>query len=187
MMRKWLKVVVVLMMVTALAVAGTAVLAQGDGDDEGETTPPFGFFGGRFGGMFGGFTADDFTAHLAGMPMVSTLAEALGMEPDALVEAWQDGQTIAEIAEAQGVSQDALVEALSAVHAEELAVAVEAGTITQEQADAMQALHEANMRAGLTNGEGFFGMRSFFGGMMDRSPLHGSGGFFGGMRGGRRS
>ncbi len=197
MMRKWFRMVTVLVVVAALALAGTAVLAQGDGEDEGETTPPFGFFGGRFGehmdDMFGGRFGDHFGGRMGGMfgdrlaemPMIATVTEALGLEADALLEALADGQTLAEIAEAQGVELDAIVDALVAAHAEQLAEAVAAGTLTQEQADAMQALHEANLRAHLADGEGFLGMRGFFAG--GRAPMTDRGGFFGGMRGGRSS
>lgn len=183
-MRK--RLIVTLILALVMVFSATVVLAQGgtDGDTETPIVPPcwsgnfsgmgghFGMMGRGFGMGFGGYGPD-------------VLAEALGLEADALYAELQAGKTIAEIAEAQGVELDAIVEAMSAAHAEQLAAAVEAGYLTQEQADAMQALHEANMSSGLAEGMPFFGAQSdgFFG----RHHFNqGRGMFPGGMRGGMR-
>lgn len=81
---------------------------------------------------------------------LDTLAEVLGLEVDALSTALQDGQTVADIAAEQGVALDDVIAAVTADHAEALAAAVEDGDLTQAQADAMLALHEANSEARFT-------------------------------------
>jgi hypothetical protein len=70
-----------------------------------------------------------------GESMMFAVAEALGLEPDALFTALREGQTLAEIAETEGVDLDTVYDAMfveAEAHVTEL---VEAGTITQEQAD----------------------------------------------------
>ncbi len=70
-----------------------------------------------------------------GEPMMFTVAEALGLEPDAFFAALRDGQTLAEIAEAQGVELETVYDAALAHAEEHVAQLIEAGSITQEQAD----------------------------------------------------
>jgi len=64
---------------------------------------------------------------------------------------------VAEIAGAQGVALQDVIDAVVAGHADDLAEAVEDGTLTQAQADAMQALLAANLEAYFT--QGTFGPR----------------------------
>jgi uncharacterized protein (DUF433 family) len=71
-----------------------------------------------------------------GLPVV---AEALDMTPQELMEALQDGATIAELADEQGVELDDITEAIVAKAEELLATAVENERITQEQADEILA------------------------------------------------
>jgi len=59
----------------------------------------------------------------------------LGLTPEQIQEQRQAGKSLVEIAEAQGVSQEALVEALLKDRQVTLQEMVEAGTITQLQAD----------------------------------------------------
>ncbi|GAB4576384.1 MAG: hypothetical protein Kow0077_32490 [Anaerolineae bacterium] len=118
------KVIVVGMVIAAvLALGVTAVYAQGPGGK---------------GGFPGGRGANPGIEH-------TIIAEALGLEPDALQEALQSGQTVAEIAEAQGVALEDVLVAVTADAAERLTAAVEAGTMTQEIADARLALLEAEL------------------------------------------
>ena len=63
------------------------------------------------------------------------VAEALGLEPAALVEALQSGQTLAEIADAQGVELQTIYAAMLAGAEAHMTQLVEAGDLTQEQAD----------------------------------------------------
>lgn len=70
-----------------------------------------------------------------GEPMMLVVAEALGLEPDALFTALQEGQTLAEIAETQGVELDTVYDAMFVEAEAHMTALVEAGTITQQQAD----------------------------------------------------
>lgn len=91
-----------------------------------------GFFGGRgHGGMMGGFGGRGDSSLLA------IAAEQLGMTQEDLLAELQDGSTIADLAAEQGVELQDIADAYIAQRAEDLAAAVEAGRITQEQADAM--------------------------------------------------
>ena len=78
-----------------------------------------------FGGMMGNVDHDGF----------AIVAEALGLEPAALVEALQSGQTLAEIADAQGVELQTIYAAMLAGAEAHMTQLVEAGDLTQEQAD----------------------------------------------------
>lgn len=70
-----------------------------------------------------------------GEPMMLVVAEALGLEPDALFTALQEGQTLTEIAETQGVELDAVYDAMFVEAEAHMSALVESSTITQEQAD----------------------------------------------------
>jgi len=117
---------------------------------------------------------------------LDTVAEALGLETDALLDELQAGKTVAEIAEAQGVALADVIDAVIAAAEEKLAAAVEAGTLTQAQADAQLALLRANLDVQLTTSLPLAG-RPF-----DDRPFDGRGrggmgmrghGFMGGMPG----
>ena len=82
-------------------------------------------------------------------------AEAIGIEPAALREAIQGGQTIAEVAAANGVDAATVVDAMVADAEERIATAVSEGRITQEQADERLATLEERMTA-IVNGEADF-------------------------------
>lgn len=72
-----------------------------------------------------------------GGSMVETLAEALGMTPEALTEALRGGQKIADLAKAKNLTIAQLVDKLIAARQAALQQAVEAGRITQEQMNTM--------------------------------------------------
>lgn len=72
-----------------------------------------------------------------GMGMVDALAGLTGLEPADLYAELQEGKTLLEVAQAHGVSAKELVEAALAARAEVLQQRVEAGYLTQEQADWM--------------------------------------------------
>jgi hypothetical protein len=80
-----------------------------------------------------------------GEPMMDTVAEALGLEPEDFFTALRDGQTLVEIADAQGVELETVYEAMTTEADEHLSALVEAGTITQEQADAHLAWMRGNI------------------------------------------
>ena len=79
-------------------------------------------------------------------------AEAIGIEPSALRDALQDGQTIAEVAEANGVDPADVIAAMVADAQERIAQAVTDGHITQEEADERLADLEQRM-TDIVNGE----------------------------------
>ena len=71
--------------------------------------------------------------HLRGI--IKQTVGLLGLEPEAIVAQLRAGHTLAEIAEAQGVTLEELVSAITAAWEADLAKAVEAGKLTQQEAD----------------------------------------------------
>ncbi len=148
---------------------------------------PFDRFGGMPGsrmldGRFGGMMGDWMMGGRFDGDHLDAIAAALNLESDALLEALQDGQTVAEIAEAQGVALEDVIAAEIAVVAEDLAAAVEDGDMTQAQADAQLALLQANLEAHFVDG-----MTIFDGPLADwmRGQMMDGGMMGGRMRGGR--
>ena len=117
--------------ITALAGAGLA-FAQ-------EPTPPASGYGccggwGRGGGW-----------GWHGMGLMDALAELTGLKPADLYAELQEGKTLLEVAQAHDVSAEQLVEAALTARAEVLQQRVEAGYLTQEQADWMLEHMEEEM------------------------------------------
>lgn len=174
MTRKSLIILVAIAAVTLIAGSAFVVMAQ----DEGDNPTPFGpgwMHDGNFGhGMMGGgFGHGMMWATGDVEPMMFTVAEALGLESDALYTALRDGQTLAEIAESQGVELETVYDAALAHAEEHLAQVVEAGTITQEQADEHLAwMRENIVEMPMFSGTGFgpcmSGQAGFGPGMMGR-------------------
>ncbi len=79
--------------------------------------------------------------------MLTIVAEQLGIEETELWTELQAGKSIAQLAEEKGVSTEAIVEAIGAAHQAVLDSAVEAGTLTQEQADARLELMNSHIQA----------------------------------------
>jgi uncharacterized protein (DUF433 family) len=133
--KKWLKMGAITLAIGMLAVASVAVYAQ-----DSVVLPAAGdmVFGGRDGGR-GGFGR--------GGDALAMVAEQLGIEQAALVTELQAGKTIAQLAEEKGVSTADIVAAVIAARQEMLTSAVEAGTLTQAQADARLALLQADAEA----------------------------------------
>jgi uncharacterized protein (DUF433 family) len=83
---------------------------------------------------------------------IAAAADAIGIEPSALIAELRDGSTIAEVAETHGVDPSVVVDAIVADEGERLDQAVEDGVLTREQADAQ--LSELKSRAtDLVNGD----------------------------------
>ncbi|MEE8420433.1 MAG: hypothetical protein V3R92_03130 [Dehalococcoidales bacterium] len=72
-------------------------------------------------------------------PTVVRLAEVLDLTPEELVSLLQAGETLSEIADAQNIDEEAVVTAILAPHTSQIALRVDYGYITREQADAMLA------------------------------------------------
>jgi hypothetical protein len=85
--------------------------------------------------------------------LVGDLAEFLGIEEQAIAEALEGGQTLAEVIEANGGDADAFVDEQIAQIAERLAQAVDGGKLSQERADEMLANAEEMITNALDNNE----------------------------------
>lgn len=117
--------------VVGLLVVGVlAALMAGSALAQGPTPPdPSGrWFGGWGRGGFGHFGGDRWA-------MFDATAQALGLTPEELFAELHAGKTLVEVAEAQGVDMQALQEAWQAARVEAIQQALEDGTLTQEQAD----------------------------------------------------
>jgi hypothetical protein len=73
--------------------------------------------------------------HGEGTACTETVSELLGLTPEEIQAQRHEGKSLVEIAAAQGVSEDVLVEAILAAKKEAIEQKIEAGTLTQEQAD----------------------------------------------------
>ena len=80
-------------------------------------------------------------------PMYQTIAAALGISSDELFSAMRSGKTIAQIAQERGVDLETVIDAAEKSHDTALDAQVQAGRLTREQADWMDAHMEANIRA----------------------------------------
>ena len=117
--------------------------------------PGMGGRGGRDGGMMGGWRAGG--DHYGPMHeyMIAALAEALGLTPEDLQNRINNGETPYEIAQSQGLTDAQIRDLFDQSHDAALQKAVEAGVVTQEQADWMEQHHEQMWQnGGLTNGFG---------------------------------
>lgn len=126
------------------------------------------------------------------------IAAELGLTADELLAELQGGATIADLAAQAGVTVEDLVSALTEAHAAALQAAVDAGTITADDAALMQEQMVARWTQRLES-DNFFGFggrgRGFGNGMGQHlnpdCPLNNGDGTFvpgqgmGGMRGGR--
>ena len=167
-MRRRMKLLALSLMIAAIAlVAVGTVSAQGPGN-----RGRGGMMGGNFGpgmlgnndnygpGMMGrgfgpgmmdgfgfgygyGLMADEHT-------MWDTLVELTGLDSQTLWDEIASSDSIAAVLEAHGVTVEDAANAILAAHADELAAAVEAGDLTQEEADAMQVLMSGRITDMLT-------------------------------------
>jgi hypothetical protein len=87
-------------------------------------------------------------------------ADAIGIAREALIDALQDGQTIAEVAAANGVDAETVIDALVNEYQQKLDELVAAGSITADEA-AERAAVAAERITELVNGE--FDFRPRFG------------------------
>jgi hypothetical protein len=136
------KSLIILIAVTAVLAVGVFTVMAQDGDDN---SPPFGLMrGGHHGAMMGeGIRARIMLGE--GQAMHVTIAEALGIDTDTLFAELRAGKTLAEIAEALNVELQTVYDAVLARTETHLSTLIEAGRITQEQADARLALMQAHI------------------------------------------
>jgi predicted DNA-binding protein (UPF0251 family) len=119
----------------------TAVVFADDPPGESDVSPDY--CGQGWGAQYGFLAANH-----------EAVGELLGLTPEEIHALRYEGKSLAEIAAAQGVSEDELVAAILAARQEVVQQRVEAGTLTQEQADQMlgvmaQNLHQAVNRTTL--------------------------------------
>ena len=82
---------------------------------------------------------------------LDTAAGVIGVTADELRTQLQAGKTLAQVAQAKGIDQDALVDKLVAAEKTRIAAAVKAGTLTQAQADAKLADLESRVTGQVTS------------------------------------
>jgi hypothetical protein len=117
-----------------LVLLGTVGVAYAQGPQPPADSRPF-FGGGPCG--YAGPMGGGWGWGMRGFSLVDATAEATGLTVDEVIAALQEGQTFAQIAEAQGVDPQAIVDAFLADREAALAEAVDEGRLTQEQADQM--------------------------------------------------
>jgi hypothetical protein len=153
--RTWLTLAgIALAVIVAIAVA-PAVLAQGPAGGFGpgqmqgrmvDGTPGVGNGMGMRGGMGG------MRGQMGGpqQSLVAVAANTLGMSQADLIAQLQGGKTIAQVAGEKNVALDTIVNAFVATRQTRMAQAVDAGRMTQAQADAMLATMRANVTTRLS-------------------------------------
>lgn len=138
------------------ALAGPALAQQTTEAPWGPGTCPMGFGAGR--GPGAGPSAGGGLGFGPGSGMQGTmhdaLAAALGLSSDELLAALRSGKTVIQIAQEQGIALDSVVEAAKKAHDAALAAQVQAGRLTQAQADWMDARMEAHLQTMLSGGYG---------------------------------
>lgn len=149
MLNRWKVLLGIALVVALVSLAGaTIVMAQGptwsppQNDDGwmaswgGMMGPGWGhgaMMGPRWG--YGSMMGSGWGMH--GYSLIDAAAEVLGIERADLIAELQAGKSLAELAEERGVEPQAIVDAFLADHEERLQELVDAGRLTQEQADLM--------------------------------------------------
>ena len=145
--------------------AGVASVAYAQSQQSPTPTPPVPGFGsgmmsgsGWFkGGMMGQRQADSYgPLHTF---MVEAMANALGLTSDELQERLQNGETMWQVAESLDLTLEEFRQVMTQAHAEALQKAVEAGVITQEQANWMSQHMAQRWEIGGGPGSGHCGGR----------------------------
>ncbi|MCC6803567.1 MAG: hypothetical protein IT319_11845 [Anaerolineae bacterium] len=157
--------IIVLAVVALIAVSSFTALAQDTGTQD---WPPFGMMGrGGHGAMMGsGFHMmwdDDAT------PMFSAVAQALGIDEQTLISELQSGKTISELAQEKDIDLTTIWSAAQTQMQEHLQALVDAGTLTQAQADAHLSLMQSHWEdMPMFSGQGF----GMMGGMWGNNDTH---------------
>lgn len=137
----------ILALVAVFIAGASSTLAQ----EETPTTPPSdcGWYGGM-GMMSGGYGRGMISGNQVGTcsmhgEMTAAVAEALGIDTDTLATELQNGKSITELAEEHSVDIQTVYDATLAVMSDNLKAAVEAGYLTQEQADTQLSYMRENI------------------------------------------
>jgi hypothetical protein len=157
--KKWLILGVSLIAFLVLAAGG--LVWAGTAYAHSQTPPvpdyPYGMMGGHYGGFgmmganYGGYgPMHDY--------MVAALAEGLVLSPEDLEARLEAGETPWEIAASQGLQDEEIANLMSEAHDKALEKAVDAGLLTQEQADWMDG-HMEEMWS--LDGSGFGGCHGY--------------------------
>lgn len=149
MMKRFL-IVAVLVGVVAVFGLASVVSAQ---DDFPITPPAPGQGHGRQGGGMGMMNSQTETAPMHDY-MQAALAEALGLSVEDLEKRHADGETFWQIAEAKGYSLEEARQMMLDARSAALDAMVEAGVITQEQADWMKSRSSRMSGGGMGRGSG---------------------------------
>lgn len=177
MKNKWLIVGISIVALAALALGG--LVWAGTAYAQSQTPPvpgyPRGMMGGQYdgNGMMGASGTQDGYGMMDGYGtpggygmmgaggygpmheyMVDALADTLNLTPEEIQSRIDAGETPWQIAQAQGMSEEEIQQLMLDAHDKALDAAVEAGTLTQEQADWMDQ-HMESMWS--TDGAGFGG------------------------------
>lgn len=154
-MKKWTLIsliTVVVLGVAAFAWSGT-VFARNVNNNYGPygqgIMGGFGYGQGMMGGYgYGyGMMGDGYDTEMYEF-MVNGLANALNLSPEEIEERIQAGETPWDIAQAEGLSDDQIQEFMQDAHDQALQAAVDAGELTQEQADWMDQRMESMWSGG---------------------------------------
>jgi hypothetical protein len=86
--------------------------------------------------------------------MISALAEGLDMTSEELQARIDQGETPYQVAQSAGLSDEQITTLFDEAHDKALQAAVDAGALTQEQADWMESHHEQMWQNGTTPGAG---------------------------------
>ncbi len=136
-----------LLLGATVATGASAQTAPTPGAPGSGVCPGFGVMGG-FGPGVAGRTGTYGAVHDA-------IATALGLTDQELSDARAAGKTVAQLAAEKNVPLQSVVDAAAAVYSEQLNAAVQAGTLTQAQADALTQLHRSRIQAQLQTTAGF--------------------------------
>jgi hypothetical protein len=157
-MKKWILIGISIVALAGLAVAGLVWAGTAYAQAQNPPSPyrPYGMMGGQYGGygMMGGYgimgAGNYGPIHEY---MVAGLAEALNLTPEEIQTRIDNGETPWQIAQAQGLSDEQIQQVMLDAHDKALDKAVEAGLLTQDQADWMDQ-HMESMWSGDFDGFG---------------------------------
>lgn len=157
-MKKWIIIGASVITLAALATAGFVWAGTAFAQSQYPPSPdyPYGRMGGLYHGygMMGGYGMWG-TGNYGPMHeyMVAALAEALNLTPEEIQARIEEGETPWQIAQAQGLSDEQIQELMENAHDKALVEAVEAGLLTEDQAEWMDQ-HMESMWSGDFNGFG---------------------------------